>query len=1027
MRVLASVLFVCVAVSAQGTKKKPVFDVEKDEERGDDNVARPQPDDVIWRTISRLAGWPHQRARNAAERLIVQKEKTRDAVLSVLLSTERRHRALKPGAAYVLGRIGEPAHFMTLLHVAIEKEQQAQAGVFLEAAWRLDEPRAVAESFRFFHLSATTLRREATRFVLANVTKANTNAVLDLLDRRKAERPFTREIGLRLLDRLVQTREVEWAEVKQYFYRALGDDSPSVASRAMRLLASLNNEENVTALNQHITGAKMPWRKRSYAALSLSILASAFKTQPYTKEAIEVLRGRRGMNHPREILARASSSLALTQVALRTNEDQYVRLLDRDIPERLLEAVGATMRHYRDFGTVMPLAFSTLRRITGQTLPDQAPAWTRWWRDHRRTFRAKRELTDVSKVDLAAAMFELHAPSGDGGRRVRFQVVANVRPTFRNGRAYAITKQDMAQLMDELRAGDYFARPEERSEKPPADMAVIVVRVGDLDRSVGYSSHREADMVVRDALLARARKLRRQYEWQHFWDIDAQPSWQLFFVENHQWFSTNDDPEERGTRLREMITGALNDIIELDARHEAAKVLGGLPGGGAALNEMQVKRLIRAVISEPESNKFVSEVVELLVPAAGSEAAFGLIGALANKVGPSAQQMLEHLCTMTATKQLTDLSTDKRWKVRRAAVRALAERSPKISRALLRARLDDTEALVQAAAAEALARQKDPTVLPVLQKMAKNEATEVREVTAYSLGLLGSRKAIGTLRALLFEDVAPSVKRRAIEGLAESRHPSTAALMIEVFRLESDVAVRSAAASAILKIETPKLVRDLMDRLQLTTALDPERVALVNVLARFQSDEPLDPLRQVLQGDDKASADAAALGLARRWDEASITQLVLMVKRGGPTTRVAVRHLQMLTSQEFKTESYRSQAESYSAWATTALSENPRKWYMDTLTTKGYDTKGFVEWAKGPFGGPGKVSESMVPTLLKALRDGSWHIQRNASYLLSHKMGKGAPVVIDYKSSTSEVEEAIARYYDWWNAIVAKRRAEERG
>ncbi|MDH3592059.1 MAG: HEAT repeat domain-containing protein, partial [Planctomycetota bacterium] len=933
MRALLCVLLAAAVSFAQGGRKKPTFDVPESERAAPAGPTAEAERDAMRRTVSRLAGWPHERARRAAERLIVQKEKSRNTVLAVLLSTEREHRALKPGAAYVLGRIGEPAHFMTLLHVAIEKQQQKHAAVFLEAAWRLDQPRAVAESFRFFHLSTTTLRREATRFVLDRVKRDNLPAILDLLDRRKAERPFTREIGLRLLDRLVQTREVEWKDVQHYFYRSLGDDSPGVASRSMRMLASLNNKENIGELNQRIAGEKMPWRKRSYAALSLSILSSAFKVQPYSEEAIAVLKGRKGMGHPREILARSSSALALTQVALRTNREEYVRMLDRAIPERLIEAVGGTRRHYRDFGTVMPLAFATLRRITGQTLPDEAPAWARWWQDHNRSFRAKRELNGIAEQDLSSMVVEIARPAASGGTRMRLQVVGGAKPVFRHGRAFALAKADMSALLDELSAAKFFTRAEERSEEPARDAAVFVVRVGDLDRSVAYGSGSEGDLALRERLLMRVQTLADRYVWQHFWDADTQPSWNLFFLENHRWFKTHADAEEHAIRLRGMITGSLDDMIDPGARLFATRFLAGLSGGGAALDERQVTSMVQAVAAEPAANEFVGEVVDLLVPAAGSDAAVGLVGALATKVGPSAQAMLEHLCASTTQQQVAKLSSDKRWKVRRAAVRALAKRDTKLSRPLLRARLEDDEALVRVAAAEALARQKDRSILPRLQKMAKSESARVREVTAYSLALLGSRESLGSLRALLFEDSVPSVRAHAVEGLVESRHPDAPELLIDVFRQESDVGVRSAAATGIVKLESPDLVNELMDRLQLTTALDPERVALVNVLARFRSEAPMDLLRQVLQGDDQPSADAAALGLARQWEDASLTQLVRMAKRGGPTTRVAVRHLQLLTSQEFKTESYRRQAESYSAWATSALSENPRKWYMDALTT----------------------------------------------------------------------------------------------
>ena len=100
-----------------------------------------------------------------------------------------------------------------------------------------------------------------------------------------------------------------------------------------------------------------------------------------------------------------------------------------------------------------------------------------------------------------------------------------------------------------------------------------------------------------------------------------------------------------------------------------------------------------------------------------------------------------------------------------------------------------------------------------------------------------------------------------------------------------------------------------------------ERVALVNVLARFQSDGPTSLLRAVVKGDDELSAEAAALGLARRWDDEALIPLIRMLKNGH-NTRAAVRHLQLLTSQAFESESYAEQAKNYQGWATAHATGN---------------------------------------------------------------------------------------------------------
>jgi len=1029
MRALLIVVLGTASVLAQGRGDRPVFDIPKDSGDEPETKEATREDAEMQRTLRRLAGWPSERSRRAAERLIVQKERSLPYVKTILTSGRSDLASLKPGAAYVLGRIGERSDTLTLLLVAAEKKQQKHADTFLEAAWRLDADAAVAEAFRFFHIAETTLRREAVKFVLDRVTKNNLPAVFDLLDRRRAERPFTREIGVRLLDRLVQTKQVEWSDVAKRFYSALGDESPTVAARVMRLLAGRNAPKNVEALNHLITKEMSYWRQRSYAALALGVMSATYRVQPFADETIAVLRGPKGLSHPTEMLARASAALGLAQVALRTNDRELVKLLDRDIPILLIDAVGASNRHYRDFGSVMPLAYRMLRRITGQTFPDHAPVWARWWKDKGRLFRAKRELVEVDADDLPDVEVEFEMPRSRGRERMRLAVVGENRPTFLHGRAYAIPQEDMAELIERLRARGFFEAREADPNEIEAEDALVLVRVGDLDRSVVFGDGAEAR--VRDELLRKIDELTRAYAWQLWWDSEKQPSWQLFFVQNRKWFSANEDPQARARRLRTMITGAVNDLVAVEDRLYAVRFLKELPGGGEALEDSHVAALVGSVALERSVNDYVSAVAGLLVPAAGPDATMALIDALADKIGPNAQALLVNLAGSLPVAEVAGLAADERWKVRRAAVLALAGHEGATARTVLTGALEDSEVAVRVAAAEALARRKDPVVLPALAELSKPSlAKAIRGTAAYAYGLLANDEARQAIRPLLFEDPSSEVKVRAIRGLEESGNTAVVPLLLEVFDQISDRIVRAAAATAIVRLETPELVARLIERLQLTDALDPERVALVNVLARFESEEPRAILRAVLQGDDMQSADAAALGLARRWDDAALVQLIEMVKRGGPATRSAVRQLQILTSVAFDAKSYRRQAENYSGWATARGAGNPRVWFRDALELRGYAADPLKEWAEQELAdgaGVPEVPAEAVPVLLRALRDRDWFIRRNASYLLGRKMGADSPGTLDFATEPEEEERIIAAFNDWWSAIERAREAKERG
>jgi len=1032
MRALLCVLLAAGLLQAQGTSKKPVFNTpEAQPGNTGAEEERDEGADAMRQALQALASWPSPRARRAAERLIVLKERSLPAVVAVLVSADPQDAPLKPGAAFVVGRIGSREHLLTLLLVAAEKEQHGQADVFLEAALRIDHDAAVAEAFRYFHLAETTLRHQATKFVLNNVTADNLDQVLALLDRRTAEHPYTREIGLRLLDRLVETGAVRWTDERdgqdlgagQYFYRALGDESPQVASRAMRLLAGRNDAANLAELNNLITKTNSYWRQRSYAALALGLNAAAYKTQPFTPETLEVLRGPKMLTHPKETLARAAAALALAQVALRTSDRELVRLLDREIPIVLIDAVGARHQHYRDFSSVMPLAYTMLRRITGENLPDHAPRWAEWWRDHGRTFRAKRELAGIDPEDLPDVEVEIAQPRNVGGDAVRFTVVGPRKPTFLHGHACALPRDDMEQLVGQLRQEDFFTRAEADEAALDPDAVLVTMRVGDLDRRVAFEVG-DGKTDVRNLILARAQQLEKEYAWQAWWDVGAQPSWDLFFLENRKWFKEHTKPEERAPRLRAMAAGSLPGLLAVEDRVRAVRFLEGLPGGGGALTPAEVDQVLAAAGAEREVNEFTDAVVDLLVPAAGEEAADRLIVILADAIGLNARVLLTRLCESLGFQHLSRLAGDERWKVRRAAVAALAHADAAEARPLLVERLGDTEILVRVEAAEALARRRDEAVLPALRELAGNNLPEVRANAAYAYGLLGGAEARAALPGLLYEDRNADVRARAIDGIVEGKDPEGAMLLVGVFRNEGDGRVRAAAASGIVALETPELVDRLLERLQLTDALDPERVALVNVISRFENDKVVPMLRAVLNGDDNLSADAAALGLSRRWEDASLLQLIKMV-RAGDNARTAVRHLQMLTNVTFEADSFQRQAENYTGWARTHQETNPRQWFLEALEDRSYDVAPLKEWAGAELMEP--VPDEVVPLLLRALRDKDWFIQRNAAWLLSRRIGPGAPKVIDYSSPPDEVEAAIRAYHDWWRQEEEARKAREQG
>ncbi|MCZ6786800.1 MAG: HEAT repeat domain-containing protein [Planctomycetota bacterium] len=1031
MRAILCVLLLAPSLLAQSGAPRPrsrgnkpkFFLPEEGESKPEEKDAALEEDPLL-PDLRRLAGWPSETARRAAERLIVQKEKSRDLVARTVISTAKEATPLKPGCAYVLGYIGEPNHALALILAASEPKQMRKAKVFFEAAFRLDQDRAIGEVFRFFYDSRTTLRRQATAFVRDRVTRKNLPAVMDLLDRKRAERGFTRVIGLTLLDRLIQSDELSWKEGSKRIYRALGDDSPQVARHAMKVLASRNDPDNIKVLNELIVRERGNWRERSYAALSLALLSRAFQVQPYDEESLKLLKGERGLLHNR-MLPRSAAAIALAQAALRSGDRKLTRLLDQTVPIILIDSVGASGRHYRDFSTMQSFSYAMLRRITGKNLPDQAPKWVRWWADYGHRFRARRELLEIEPADIPQMTVDMTPPDPRAGS-IRITVVAQRPPTFLKGRAYAVSRAEMTVLNDLLVKAEFFKRPESDVKEVGAGAAVIIVRVGTLDRTVAYPAGDEVAKALRDKTVSAVRVLAAQYAWQRWWDLSEQPSWPLFFTTSVRWFNENKNQKAREKRLRSMIAGSLTDLLEIEDRVAAVRAVAAMEGGGGALTAEQAAAFVRAVQRESDANIFVQEVVDLLVPAAGDVVGATLIDALATKVGPGEQVLLRRLCASLPPERLVKLSADTRWKVRRAAVSALAESDAPVAGAVLIARLKDEDVQVRATAVEGLARRRDPALLPSLASLAEDAEERVRASAAYAYALLARRTAHRNLSTLLLSDESPLVRQRAIEGLRESRAEIAPDLLLEVFTAEPETFVRAEAALALVDLETPELVDRLITALRTTRAQDPKRVPLVNVLARMKSNKTVPALQSVLLGDDPVSADAAALGLARRWDETALTTLVTMIKRRR-NPRSAVMHLELLTSQTFDAKDFEEQARNYEIWSTVNVSGNPRIWFRDALAERGYDPSVLATWVAGRKGD--RVPREAIPLLLEVLNDKEWFLIRNSSMLLNEYIGdeKVAPKQITHLSLPQEQKVSIDAYHDWWLTVREKEKAEERG
>ena len=160
-------------------------------EAGTPRGERPAQEDPILEEISRLATWPNRRGISAAETLLLRGPVVVPYLLRVLESKEAS--AIQPGAAWVLGHVGEASHIQPILRAAAERKNGSRAEAYFEAAYRLDSTKAKRWLFSFLTLRRPVFRQKATEFLARQVGPEDQERVLQLLE---SDRDGLRVAGL---------------------------------------------------------------------------------------------------------------------------------------------------------------------------------------------------------------------------------------------------------------------------------------------------------------------------------------------------------------------------------------------------------------------------------------------------------------------------------------------------------------------------------------------------------------------------------------------------------------------------------------------------------------------------------------------------------------------------------------------------------------------------------------------------------------------------------------------------------------
>ncbi len=969
------------------------------------------PLDAIGREIVALARWPGKVGVRAAESLLLRgEEEVVGRLREVLVADES---ASQPGAAWVLGRVGEPVHVPVILRAAARRRNGSRAEVFFDAAYDLDPKRTKDWLFSFLPLKRPVFRQKATDFLLEHVNEEDRNRVVRLLD---AEKAAVRVSGLRLIS------AAKVPDALDRLIEALADPAPEVARTASVRLALRDDEGLVERLNE-LAVEGLP-RERSYATLALTDRARATDRTPFTSTTLTELAGRRGILHP-DKLPRGTAAVGLAFGALASKDPRLAPLLDRTVIDVLIDTIGG--RHFRDFSSLQEPVFSALRRLSGLDLPSTAVAWATWWQTERGRFKARRPLVAVLTKDLPFAYVRFESVSSDGRRR---------RVTFRSEDGspqtgeYALARGAFQALVDALEEARLFES--KGAEKARADEHVLV--------TLGVLNQRRQMLVPatddRHALLKlRMDSLEEVNLWQRYRDTDQWPNAATWWAKSEKMMS-DADPEARILMLKAAIVHAWDDLEGDPARSEALDRLEDLRRQDertGALSAPEVKQLVGAATSSVAFGAVEERAVELAITQERAwEVRPELVELLASRSEPAARAVLAKLLAEGGAREVAYAFADPRPGLRGAAARAaqtLIENAH---------RLEPEEARAQDAelrpGLEVLSSDDDALVairaVVTLQRMGREDGVERLEAI-YRVGHAGTRIAVAeALGEMPPADAWPFfslilaepqrtggglLRAAALRGMGRSGHPKAVGLLVFYLLNDPNRSVRVAAGDALAEIE------DDTARFALIRALtegqpDAERRGrLVDVLGRIPGDTVTEVLLSYLEDENRIVSDIAALRLADHNVAATVPYLVAIVRGKLPAmAQAAVTALENLSCVRFDVASHEILAEQYERWyqqaRITSAGQPDRAWFRDALRQRGYDVGPLTPYLSGD------NDPVAVPVLIHALRDEEAVVRRGAAIALERITGLSMGEVVRTTSQRDAARVADA-WSRWWDRV----------
>jgi HEAT repeat protein len=955
-------------------------------------------EDPLREVFEDLATWPSRQGKHAAETLMLRGPDVSERLLEAL---QGKNLALQPGAAWVLGQVGEPAHVKPILTAAANRPNGARAEIFFDAAYQLSPDATKNWLFGFLPLDRPGFRDKAVEFLSGKVGEKDRERVVLLLD---SEKSWVRIAGLRLLE------PAGVPDVDERLLRALDDLAPPVAKSATMLLAARRTPDLPKRLNALAREGEA--RERAYATLALVETSRVEGASVLETATLIDLLGRRGLLHP-EKLTRAAAAVGLAIGGMESEDRTLLALLDSTVVEVLIDAVGGD--HYRDYQSVSEPAFTSLRRLSGLDLPSNAVAWARWWQGERGKFHARRPLRSVAPDDVLRAFVRFESVEANGARRtVEFVPKGGAKRKD----AYILSRPAFEALLEGLQDAGIFAGA--KPDRPRADehLAVTLGVANQEARLVAMPGPTGAYAVLKVRLDA----LEETNLWQRYRDQDQWPDAETWWEKNAD-LMVQASPEQRRLLLQASIVHAFDDLAGDAARAEALDRIESL---GAGLSTSEARALVTGATASPAFGAVEARAVRIAIAGdAKGEATEDALAALADRTEADARQIVADLLVRGGTARVRTAFADTRAGMRAAAAEAaalLVKRAPnaearKAAADLVRPGLevvstdDDPRAAIQAL--KALAVLGDAGVVAKLEEVYKKGDLGLKLTVAEALGSIPGDGAHPLLTLILAEpdtERTGALRAAALRSMAATRHPNSIRLLGFYLLSDPDPSVKAAAADALADLGTEEARFSVIDLLTRGEADGERRARLVDVLGRFEGDVVSEMLASYLADPDPRVAAVAALRGGRRNLAAAVPSLVGLLRTGTDAQREeALAGLESTTSARMPGVGYSQKADQYDQWYAAAKGGDDRAWFREALVARGYEAGPLASYLKGG------ADLDAVPLLLRVLRDEDPVLRRNAALALRRVTGLSFGS-LDRGLSAGEWTRIADLWSRWWES-----------